>query len=66
MVIKYSVPVLWKLLEPARSASFASSTIREAVHNFANYLYSLMGQSLFDLAQAKSNRVSQRLRELLE
>ena len=66
MVSKYSLPVLWKLLESSSSASSGSGNIKEAVHGLANLLYSLMGESLFEQAQAKSHRLRQKLKELLD
>ena len=63
---KYALPVMWKLLESSSSASTGSGNMKEAVHGLANLLYSLMGQSLFEQAQAKSHRLRQKLKELLD
>ena len=66
IVSKYALPVMWKLLESSSSASTGSGNMKEAVHGLANLLYSLMGQSLFEQAQAKSHRLRQKLKELLD
>ena len=62
---KYSLPVMWKLLESSNSASSGSGNIKEAIHGLANLLYSLMGESLFEQAQSKPHRLQQKLKDLL-
>ena len=66
IVSKYALPVMWKLIDSSSSASSGSGNMKEAVHGLANLLYSLMGESLFEQAQAKSHRLRQKLQELLD
>lgn len=65
-VCKHALPVLWKLLESSSSASSGSGNMKEAMNGLSRLLYSLMGESLFEYAAAKSQRIAQKLKELLE
>ena len=65
LVLKHVLPVLWTLLDSTSSASTAGGSTKDALNNLSQLLYSLMGESLFEYAAAKSQRAVQKLKEIV-
>ena len=67
IVMKHVLPILWSLLQGSgSSATLAGGSTKDALGRLTRQLYSLMGESLVEHAETKSQRIAQKLKDIID